>query len=211
MKRVADMLQHAVSERMAQWHGALPQIPLRERVRYMIRRRLRVLGTSGVLAVGILAGLPIFYFSAVIPVEKRLDIARSSTFSLNEQIIQARKGPDRERYTPAGQLAEFYGVFPAERNSPQWLGRLAVLAEKHGLTLNEGEYKATRDKVGRLTRFQMTLPVRGRYSQIRRFLSALPAETPVIALENVQFARRDIGDSTVEAQIRLALYLGQEL
>ena len=84
-----------------------------------------------------------------------------------------------------------------------------MLAERNGLSLNQGEYKATRDKVGRLVRLQMTLPVKGEYSQIRRFLSALPAETPIIALENVQFARQNIADSTVEARIRLALYLEQ--
>ena len=57
-------------------------------------------------------------------------------------------------------------------------------------------------------RFQMVLPVKGEYRQIRRFLAALPAEIPIIALEDVQFSRQNVGDSTVEARIRMALYLG---
>lgn len=209
MKRMANIYLQAVTKHIAQWRGALAPVSLREWLRYAFRRWLRILGIPGMLAVGILAGIPPFYFSAIGPAQERLDVARRSVFFANEEILRAGKSPNTGRDTPAGQLAEFYRAFPAERYSPQWLGKLAVLAEKNGLNLNVGEYKATRDKVGRLVRFEMTLPVRGQYSQIRRFLSALPAETPIIALENVQFSRQNIADSTVEAQIRLALYLEQ--
>jgi hypothetical protein len=209
MKHAAKFLLQALSRQIIRWRGAFPQVPLQGWLRHTARRWLRTLGIPGMLALGVLAGLPFFYLSAIAPVQERLDIARRGTFLLNEQMLQAGKTPFSGHQTPAGQLAEFYQIFPGERSSPLWLGKLAVLAKKNGLSLNEGEYKATRDKVGRLVRFQMTLPVKGEYSQIRRFLSALPAETPVIALENVQFARQNIADSTVEAQIRLALYLEQ--
>jgi len=205
----ANLLLQAVSSHSARWRSAMPQVPLQGWLRHKFRCWLRFLGRSGVLAAVILAGFPFFYFLVIAPAQERLDVARRSTFSLNEQLVQAGKAFDGGRHTPASQLAEFYRVFPAERYSPQWLGKLVVLAEKNGLSLNEGEYKATSGKVGRLVRFQITLPVKGKYSQIRRFLSALPAETPVIALENVQFVRRNIADATVEAQIRLVLYLGR--
>lgn len=195
--------------RISQWRAVLPQAPLRGWLRFTFRRWLRILGGPGIVAVGILAAFPPFYFSAIVPAQERLDLARRSTFSQNEQILRAGKTSGIVRNTPREQLAEFYRLFPAERYSPQWLGKLAVLAERNGLSLNQGEYKATHDKVGRLVRLQMTLPVKGEYLQIRRFLSALPAETPIIALENVQFARQNIADSTVEARIRLALYLEQ--
>lgn len=209
MKNIATLWQQAVSRPVAQWRAALPQVPFRGWLRWTSRRWLRILGRPGVLAVGILVVFPPFYFSAIVPAQERLDIARSSTLSLREQIMQASKTLDGGRRTPAQQLAEYYRIFPEEPDLPQWLEKLVTLAEKNGLSLNEGEYKATRDRVGRLMRFQMVLPVKGEYPQIRSFLSALPAELPILALENVQFARQKVADPAVEAQIRLVLYLEQ--
>ena len=209
MKSIATLWPQAVSRRVELWRAALPQVPFRGWLRWTSRRWLRILGRPGVLAVGILVVFPPFYFSAIVPAQERLDIARSSTLSLREQIMQASKTLDGGRRTPARQLAEYYRIFPEELDSPQWLEKLVALAEKNGLSLNEGEYKATRDRVGRLMRFQMVLPVKGEYPQIRSFLSALPAELPIVALENVQFARKNVADPAVDAQIRLVLYLEQ--
>lgn len=85
-----------------------------------------------------------------------------------------------------------------------------ILAESCGIRLNEGEYKATSDKVGRIVRFQMTLPVKGEYPQIRKFLAALPSELPAVALQGVHFERQKVADPGVEAKLKLVLYLEQE-
>jgi hypothetical protein len=66
------------------------------------------------------------------------------------------------------------------------------------------------DKVGRLSRYRVDLPVEGHYLQIRKFLSVMAAEMPMMALENVQFERKDIATAAVQARIRLILYFGRE-
>jgi Tfp pilus assembly protein PilO len=208
MKRIASVLLGLASDRCAQLCG-LSSGALPECLRWMARRWLNILGWPGVTAIGLLFVLPPFYFSAIAPAQERLDAARNSTLSLREQILHAGKSFESVRRTPDQQLAEFYRIFPEERSSPQWLKKLVTLAEKNGLGLNEGEYKATRDKTGRLMRLQLVLPVKGEYRQIRRFLAMLPEEIPIIALENVQFTRHNVADSTVDARIRLALYLEQ--
>jgi hypothetical protein len=179
------------------------------RLRWMLRLWLRIVGKPGVLAIGILVVYPPFYFSAIVPAQERLDAAQRGARSLHEQIQHASESLGGVRRAPAEQLAEFYRIFPEERTSPKWLGKLAVLARKNGIALNEGEYKVTRDNRVRLMRLQMVLPVKGEYQKIRRFLAALPTEIPVIALENVQFSRQNVGDPSVEALIKLTLYLEQ--
>jgi len=179
------------------------------RLRWMLRRWLRIVGKPGVLAIGVLVVYPPFYLSAIVPAQERLDVAQRGALSLHEQVQRASESLGGARSTPAEQLAEFYRIFPEERSSPKWLGKLAVLARKNGIALNEGEYKAMRDDRVRLLRLQMVLPVKGEYQKIRRFLAALPAEIPIIALENVQFSRQNVGDPGVEALIKLTLYLEQ--
>jgi Tfp pilus assembly protein PilO len=181
----------------------------RGRLRRILRRWLRILGRPGVIAIGILVMCPSFYFSAIVPARERLEAAQRGALSLHEQIRHVSESLGGARHTLPEQLAEFYRIFPEERTAPKWLGKLAILAMKNGLALNEGEYKVMRDDRVRLMRFQMVLPVKGEYRKIRRFLAALPAEIPVIALENVQFSRQNVGDPGVEAQITLTLYLEQ--
>jgi hypothetical protein len=195
----------SVMQQLALWRGA----PAWGDLRWTARRWLRILGRPGVLAIGILAAFPPFYLTAIAPAQQRLEAAQRGTLSLHEQVRHASQSLDGMPRPPAEQLAEFYRIFPAERQAPQWLKKLFALAEKNGLSLQEGEYKAVRDKVGRLMRFQMVLPVKGGYPQIRSFLAALPAEIPIIALENVQFSRQHVADASVEASIRLTLFLEQ--
>ncbi|MBI5889591.1 MAG: type 4a pilus biogenesis protein PilO [Nitrosomonadales bacterium] len=209
MRSLAHKWAGVASGRVAQWLDLSSAVPLGVQLRWMLRRGLRMLGKPGVLAIGMLCVLPPFYFSAIAPAQQRLEEARRSTLSLREQIQHASKSFDGSRATPAGQLEEFYRIFPEERSAPQWLKKLVELAGKNGLGLQEGEYKATRDKAGRLMRLQMVLPVKGEYRQIRRFLAALAVEIPIVALENVQFTRENVTDSSVEARIRLALFMEQ--
>lgn len=207
MRRAANAWMRGVFERLAQQSGTAPA--LRGHLRWTARRWLRVLGVRGVLGIGLLLVFPPFYFSAIAPAQARLDKARSSAQESSEQAARGGASSEGVRRAPEEQLAQYYRLFPDEKSSPQLLAKLAALAEKNGLSLNEGEYKATRDKTGRLMRLQMALPVKGEYRQIRRFLAALPAAIPVIALENVQFSRQKVADPNVEAQIRLALYMEQ--
>ncbi|BBI99696.1 hypothetical protein FGKAn22_13890 [Ferrigenium kumadai] len=190
----------------AQSSAAL-QIPMGRRLRWLSRQWLNILGWPGVMALGMLVVLPAFYLSSIRPLQAHLDEIRHS---VARQLKEDTRKPDRSRHHGTEeQLAEYYRFFPPARSAPQWLEKLAALAESRGLRLDQGEYLAAPDKVGRLVRFQMTLPLKGEYTQIRKFLAALPGELPVVALEQVQFERQSIADPEVEARIRLVLYLGR--
>lgn len=189
--------------------GSVP-VPLRGRLRWSVRSWRRLLGWPGILGAGILAISPAFYFSAIQPVHARMEAAYRNAASLHARMERAATSLQGAQLTPAEQLAEFYRVFPAEKDSPQWLDRIAAAAQSRGLSLDYGEYKATLDKSGKLVRYQMLLPLKGSYPQVRQFLSALPAEAPVVALESVQFERQKVADPLIEARIKLVLYLGQE-
>lgn len=208
MKRYASLWLGAVAARCSRLCGLPSTVSLWGCLQWTMARTLRMLGRPGVLAIGLLVIIPPLYFSALAPAQEHLEETRRNVLALREQArVGGSSGYVLQR--PDEQLAAFYRVFPEERNSPKLLEKLMVLAEKNGLSLNEGEYKAIPDKGGRLLRFQMMLPVQGEYRQIRAFLSELSAEIPALALESVQFSRQNVGDAAVEARIRLALYLEQ--
>jgi len=205
MKRLINRLRRSVTFRS----DMFSLLPLWQHVRWTSRRWLRHMGWPGVLAIGILAMCPALYFSAIRPEQVRLESARHSAAKLHEQLALGGKSLNGTKLSQEDQLAEFYRRFPVEGCSPQWLEKLVALASNRGLSLNDGEYKATRGNVGKLVRYQMTLPVKGEYPQIRKFLTDLPGALPAVALENVHFERQKVADPNVEAKIKLVLYLEQ--
>lgn len=205
MKRLLHRLRQPVFGR----GGASSPLLFWNRVRWTLHRLLRRIGWPGMLAIGILAICPAFYFSAIRPAQARLETAQHHVVRLHQQLALAGKSHQDIALTPEGQLAAFYRKFPGEEYSPQWLEKIVALATNRGLSLNDGEYKVARDKMGKLIRYQILLPVKGEYPQIRKFLTDLPGALPVVALENVQFERPKVADPNVEAKIRLVLYLEQ--
>lgn len=181
---------------------------LQGRLQRLQRRLMPMLGWPGIVAIGILVICPTFYVSTIRPLQERLSVSQRLESSLREQAL---KGFETQKNvtTPAEELEIFYKYFPSEKNSPHLLGKLVDVAEKNGLSLNHGEYAVTRDKVGQLIRFRITLPVQGKYKQVRKFLGSLNTEIPNMALENVQFERKDIQDADVQVKIRLLLYMVQ--
>ena len=174
------------------------------------RRWLYLFGWPGVLGAGLMAMCLALYLSAIQPAQMRLNEAHESAISIQERVKLAANGLNHSELTPAEQLTEFYRIFPNEKKLLPWLEKVFALAQTHGISLDQGEYKVTRDRVGKLVRFQMTLPVRSSYPQIRKYLNSLRAEIPIISMEHLQFERQKVNDSEVEAKIKLALYLERE-
>lgn len=176
-------------------------------LRWVKRRGLGLLGWPGVAGIGLLSICPAFYFSAILPMQERLASTRNSVIALQEQVKHAgRNGQGASQRTPEEQLDEFYRMFPEGRNMPEYLEKIFSSAQKQGISLDQGEYKVTSDQKGNLVSFQMTLPIKGEYPQIRKYLAALLADIPVLSLQQVQFKRRKVDNSLVEANVRLVLY-----
>ena len=180
-----------------------------ELLRWKTNRLMPLLGWPGVMAIGLLVILIPFYFSAIRPLQTnlaslRLDLVTSHDRSLKHDEV------DHSLDTPSGQLAKFYQFFPPEKTSPHLLGMMVEIANRKGLALNHGEYAVVNDTEGQLRRYKITLPVQGTYPQIRQYLAILIKEIPSMTLENVQFERKDITDTDLQAKIKLVLYLRQQ-
>lgn len=175
---------------------------------YMTRRRwIFLFGWPGVAGAGLLVACLVFYGSAIRPLQSRLEAAHQVAVELQGQ---AQRGAKRREQTPTEQLAEFYRAFPNEKDLLSWMEKIFTLAQNQGISLDQGEYKLNRDKAGKLVRFQMVLPIKGEYPQIRKYLDSLLTEIPVVSLEHLQLERQKVGDPVLEARISLALYLEQE-
>jgi hypothetical protein len=108
---------------------------------------------------------------------------------------------------PADQLAEFYRFFPNEDTAADWMRKLYAAAALQGVDLEQGDYQLVHDPDGKITRYDIVLPVRGGYLQIRKFIAQALMDVPALSLDSITFSRQKIGDAAIDAQLRFTLYL----
>lgn len=174
--------------------------------RSLMRRAPVLLGWPGMAGIALLTACTAFYFSTIQQAQEKLASTQYSVLALQDELKRAGHGPNTNR-TPDEQIAQFYRLFPQDKDLPQWMEKIFATAQSQGIELEQGEYKVTRDKQGGLVRFQMTFPVKGAYPQIRKYLTSLMADIPALSLQQVKFKRQKVGDAMVEANIDLVLYL----
>ena len=165
------------------------------------------IGWVGVTGIALLAFSLAFYFSAISPALTTISALQLEARTRLEQTRKPARATTADQDSPAAQLAVFYRYFPAHHSAPDWLERIYIAAREQNLQLEQGEYHTSREKSGKLTRLHVTLPLKGSYLQIRKFLAAILSEVSIASLDSVKFERQKIGDSTINAQIKLTLYL----
>lgn len=170
------------------------------------KRLLRRLGAPGIAGIGVLAACAAMYASAQRPLEARLAAERGA---LEARIVMVRGGGAGEPLTPEAGLADFYRFFATGVDGEQQLQRVFTLARRHQLELLQGAYRYNRVPGEKLARYEVTLPVKGTYAQIRRFLAATLNEIPVASLDRIAFERKRAADTQVEASLRFTLFLDE--
>ena len=126
----------------------------------------------------------------------------------------AERTPRPPRPAPAAappssdqNLRHFYATLGERRRVERQLKQVFALAERHGLALRQGEYRATNDRNAQLVAYQVNLPVKGSYGAIWEFAMDVLRAIPHASLDDVAFRRDSVGEAGVEARLRLTFYL----
>lgn len=169
-----------------------------------LRRDLGVLGIASAVVLGLTVA---FSFWAIRPLE-----ARKAKLESEHHSTAREHRTDLVRVSargPAAQLDDFYRFFDRGVRTDEWLAKLYGIGTAAGLQLRQGSYRLD-STLGRFERYQIQLPVRGSYAQVRAFLETLLAEIPVMSLDQVSFRRKAVNDTAVEAEIVLTLHLAKK-
>lgn len=172
---------------------------------WRLRRVGRGLDWTVTLALGLAAFGAAFYFSTVAS-------AIAHTTGLRERIAQLRavnaQAPEQAAVRdPVADLAAFYGALAESQKIPDMLRRLHRVAADQGLLVEQASYRAVADPDGRLVRYQILLPARGSYPEVRGFLAQATRQLPALAVDGVTFQRQQVGEQTLEAQLKLTLFV----
>ncbi|MFJ3468439.1 GspMb/PilO family protein [Pseudomonas sp. NPDC090201] len=180
---------------------SVPSLILREHV-----QRAGLPGLGGAALLALVLGYGVF---GLLPDWQSLDTLRQNSHKANEFLEKVANGTATLPVVPSQQLDEFHKALPTQLDATTVIDRIYAMASKEKINLARGEYALGIDPKTQLARYQILLPVRGNYPQLRRFLHALLTELPAVVVEDVDFQRKRIADTELSGRIRMTLYLSR--
>jgi len=167
------------------------------------------LGATGKIGLGFTVIAVIFFIGMVLPQDQTLKELKLRAETMNGQsMVQQRGRIGTDRKLSGDQaLKIFYDFFPRIDSSPFWIGEIVRVAEMHKVEINSSEFHMTLGKDSRLARYEMVLPVRGRYPQIRAFIADALQSVPAMAIVGINMKRKNIQSTKLEAGLKVNLYL----
>lgn len=101
-------------------------------------------------------------------------------------------------------------ALPPRDSAPAIVGKILEEARASGIDLPKGQYEYVAAREGVAARYRMTFPVRAEYPAIREFMDRTLVALPAVAVEGLRIERKNVGDNTVEAELRLSAYVREE-
>ncbi len=165
--------------------------------------RARALGWQLLLGVVLLLVSVALVSVMVLPKHAQLEQLKREA-ALRE--LSPRQDTHAVESSPQALLNAFYKLLPAEDQAPKAFQQILSLANDQGVEPEKSEYQLTRNPSAAFTRYQMTLPMRGRYMDIRRFIIQVLNTLPNVALSEISFKRDEANPDQVEAKVRFSIY-----
>ena len=167
------------------------------------RRRIRAAGWAGALGIG-LAG---FALSFDLTGNRALEAEADSLYRQARAAQRAQRRQAVPPPSPRAQLDAFLQRIPEDAALPELLVRLHGHAQARGLRTDKADYRSSRLPGSPLEQVSLDLPLKGSYPSLRAWLGDLQAEMPELAIDSLSLRRARIGDSELEARVRIVIYL----
>jgi len=167
------------------------------------------IGVPGVVGVALLIFAAAFSVLALVPLVEEVTVLRARA----ERVASTQERGTARPGGPAGEqaaLEAFARRFPPVEQAAQRILDLHATAKRNGLTLETGEYNVTPDRDARLLRYQVRVPVKGGYVELRRFVADAMREIPTMMLDEVTIRRAALGAREIEARLQFTLLFAGE-
>ena len=179
--------------------NALAQIAgLTQRALAETAYRLRRLGMATVAGIAAVALAATLFIANNLP-------QGAAVAALKSQLIRvAPLGKGAAVAVPGGMLL---AALPPRGEAPAVVGKIFEEAAASGVELPRGQYEYVPARDGIAARYRMTFPVRASYPKLREFMDRTLVALPAVAVEGLRIERKNVGDDSVDAELKLAVYV----
>ena len=161
-------------------------------------RRLGLATVAGVAAVVLAATL---FLANNLP-------QSAAVAALKSQLV--RLVPAGKAAVVAAPSAGMLASLPPRGEAPNVVAKILEEARASGVELPRGQYEYVPARDGVAARYRMTFPLRATYPQIREFMDRTLVALPAVAVEGLRIERKNVGDDTVDAELKLSAYVRSE-
>ncbi len=98
-------------------------------------------------------------------------------------------------------------ALPSRGQAPEIVAKIVEEARASGVELPRGQYEFLPARDGVAARYRMTFPVHATYPQLREFMDRTLVALPAVAVEGMRIERKAVGDTGVDAELRLSAYV----
>ena len=179
------------------------------RLRWELARVATGLGLPGAAALALLVAAAAVWLALVMPARDDTERLRNERARIERRLKDAAGAQATGPQGVREQLAEFRSRFGDEKGMSGALATLHTVARRHGLQLDQAEFKLSGDARDPLSRYAIVLPVKADYRALRRFTQDALRALPGLALEEVNLRRGDARAAQVEAQLRFVLFVNR--
>jgi hypothetical protein len=177
--------------------------------RLIVHEYLQGLGVPGLAGLALLLVAVAWALGGLLPGWQSLQHLSQQTQEASAYLAKVEDGSIAPPVVPQRQLDDFRNKLPAQPQATVAIDRIYALAAQEHITLARGEYALGVDPKTHLARYQILLPVRGSYPQLRRFVHALLGQLPAVVVEDLELQRKKIGDTDLNGRIRMTLFLSR--
>lgn len=166
-------------------------------------------GPWWLLLAGALAALLAFTILVMPGMNAELAAKRATLAELQTRAANSRAAPTPAAPPATGSAFHYRAFRETLADEEQVLpGIKAVLdsAAAHRLTSTRAEYLRAADANAQAETLQMTLPVKGRYSDVRRWIEDILRRQAYVAVNELAFKREEVAINQVEAKVRLTIW-----
>lgn len=175
---------------------------------YEFTQKLKRIGWREVTGLLLVGSAIVLTAMVTRPLAGEVDELRSRLVELETRRLSGDIESEQRSRTRSERVADFYASFPQWQSSSQWIGEINAAATRQGVQLTAGEYQVQRRVNHQLVGYQITLPVRASYLQVRAFLADVLENVPPVAIDEVRFSREEVDERSLDVRIRLTLYVG---
>lgn len=160
------------------------------------------IGLPGVLGLGLIFFAASFYFSALAPA-----MAERERLQTEEQKLVL---PDQQPPAPViatrGESPSAPGTLPPAAEAMELFDRLHAAGEKNGIAIERATYNVIRHEKHAALQYEVALPLRGSYPNLRTFLRESLELAPSASLDSLTLQRAKASDAALEASVRLSYF-----
>jgi hypothetical protein len=162
---------------------------------------LRRVGSVGLTGLALLVAAVVLFVANNLP-------QSSAIQALKAQVLHLAPRGKATVVAPGGGTV--LAALPQRDDAPTVVGKVFEQAEAAGVELAKGQYEYTPARDGVAARYRMTFPVRTTYPKLRDFMDRTLVALPAVAVEGLRVERKNVGDETVEAELKLSAYVRSE-